>query len=203
MLKWLMERFGWLSDWKPPLDRVNMEAERLLLDEKRLKVDSELEELLPKEAAIIQDGAAATSVAVKHKLASDLIRLRRTLRRLQTLSGVYAKQSGVLEVSLSNLMLKEEGRAIDLPTPEQMTADASEAEQIMADLDVRADLARSIEVGSTSPLDEEEQAAILEEFRAAAGERAATATPERTPDIHDPEPYMDKKPEKGRTLERV
>lgn len=198
MLKWLISKFSWLSEWKPPFNRVNMEAQRIRLEDKQLKVDAELEELAPKEKQLIDDGAATKSVAVQKQLASKLIRLRREMRRLSTLSGMYTKQMQVLESQVHNQILKEEGLEVDLPTADEMTQTAADAEHVIAELDVKADLARQIEVHTTGLLAEEEEAAVLEEFRQLAGEKG-TATDEQIPNI-DPNP-CEEKPVKGRVLE--
>ena len=53
---------------------------------------------------------------------------------------------------------------MELPKAEDLTREAAQAERMMAGLGANADLARSIEVGATTPMMADEVDAILAEF---------------------------------------
>ncbi len=174
-------------------------AQRVQLEQRRQEVDQRLSALEAEERQALQQGAAATTDAERKQLAARLMRTRRELRRVRAQANLYTQQIDVLGTHIHHLTLAEHGRRIELPKAEELTRQAAEAEQLMAELAANADLAASIEVGATSPLMAEEEAAILEEFRQAAAARtpapAAQAAPGDSPPAKEPAPPA---AEKGR-----
>jgi len=152
-------------------------AQRIALEQQREQVDGQLRRLEAEEAEALAKGAAAASQAEKRQIAGRLIRVRRDLRRVRAQVQVYSQQIDILGTHIHNLTLAEQGRRIELPSPEELTRQAAEAEQVIKELAASADLASSIEAAATSPLQAEEEAAILAEFDQIAS-RAAAATPQ-------------------------
>ena len=174
--------FRKLLRMKPTVaERVRaMTAQRVQLEQQRHEIDQRLHALEEEEKSIVDKGAAAKSDAERKQLASKLVRTRRDLRRVRAQADIFTQQIDVLGTHIHHLTLEEQGKRIALPSAEELTAEAAQAETMMADLAVKADLAAGIEVGAQSPLMQEEEAAILEEFKQAAAERAAPAAESAT-----------------------
>jgi hypothetical protein len=164
-------------------------AQRVQLEQQRHEVDQRLTALESEERDALERGAAAKSDAERKQLAGKLMRTRRDLRRVRAQANVYTQQIDILGTHIHHLTLAEQGKRIELPRAEELTREAAEAEQMMAELAANADLAAGIEVGAQSPLMQEEEAAIMEEFKQAAaqstsqaGQKAATPpVGEKTP----------------------
>jgi hypothetical protein len=153
-------------------------AQRVTLEQQRHEVDQRLTALESEERDAVGLGAAAKSDAERKQLAGKLMRVRRDLRRVRAQANVYTQQIDILGTHIHHLTLAEQGKRVELPQAEELTQEAAQAEQMMAELAANADLAAGIEVGAQSPLMQEEEAAILEEFKQAAEERSASAAAE-------------------------
>ncbi len=148
-------------------------AQRVKLEQQRHEVDQRVAALEQEEREVVERGAAAKSDAERKQLAGKLMRVRRDLRRVRAQADIFTQQIDVLGTHIHHLTLAEQGKRIELPSAEELSQEAAHAEGMMADLAARADLAHSIEVGAQSPMLEEEEAAIFEEFKQAAAERSA------------------------------
>ncbi len=148
-------------------------AQRVRLEQERHQVDERLAVLEGEERELVERGAAARTDVERKQLAARLMRTRRDLRRLRAHASVFTQQIDILGTHIHHLTLAEQGKRVELPKAEELTRQAAEAERVMADLAASADLATNIEVGATSPLMQEEEAAILEEFRQAARQVAS------------------------------
>lgn len=160
-------------------------AQRVRLEQERHELDQRLTTLETEERETVERGAAARTDVERKQLAGRLVRTRRDLRRLRAQANVFTQQIDILGTHIHHLTLAEQGKRVELPKAQELTRQAAEAEQMMAELAANADLATGIEVGATTPLMQEEEAAILEEFKQAAQEAApptAAAEPSsRTP----------------------
>ncbi len=182
-----------------------MTAQRVRLEQQRHEVDQRLNALEANEREALERGATAKTVAERKQLAGRLMRTRRELRRVRAQANVHTQQIDILGTHIHHLALEEQGKRIDLPDAEELTREAAEAEQMMAQLSANADLAAGIEVGAQSPLMAEEEAAILAEFEQAVeptekAERAEPAAPESArAEETPPPPEKDKsaRPELG------
>jgi len=148
-------------------------AQRVQLEQQRHEVDQRMTGLETEERECVEKGAAAKTDVERKQLAGKLMRVRRDLRRVRAQANVYTQQIDILGTHIHHLTLAEQGKRIELPKAEELTREAAEAEGMMAELAANADLANSIEVGAQTPLMAEEEAAILEEFKQAAGQQAA------------------------------
>lgn len=155
-------------------------AQRVRLEQQRHEVDQRLTALESEERESVEQGAAAKSDAERKQLAGRLMRVRRDLRRVRAQANVYTQQIDILGTHIHHLTLAEEGKRVELPRAEELTQQAAEAEQMMAELAANADLAAGIEVGAQSPLMAEEEAAIMEEFKQVAAQ-SASATAQKAP----------------------
>lgn len=148
-------------------------AQRVQLEQQRHEVDQRMTALEAEERAAVESGAAAKTDAERKQLAGKLVRTRRELRRVRAQANVFTQQIDILGTHIHHMTLAEQGKRIELPRAEELTKEAAEAEQMMAELAANADLAAGIEVGAQSPLMAEEEAAIMEEFKQAAATPAA------------------------------
>ena len=156
-------------------------AQRVQLEQQRHEVDQRVAALETEEREAVDKGAAAKSDAERRQLAGKLARTRRDLRRVRAQANVYSQQIDILGTHLHHLTLAEQGKRIELPKADELTKEAAEAEQMMADLAANADLAAGIEVGAQSPLMAEEEAAIMEEFKQVAAEQTASQAGQKVP----------------------
>lgn len=184
----------------------HMTAQRVRLEQQRHEVDQRVDALEKDERALYERGRAATSEFERKQAAGKLMRTRRDLRRLHSQANIFTQQIDILGTHIHHLTLQEQGRRIELPDSELLAATAAEAEQITSELAANADLAASIEVGATSPMMAEEEAAILAEFEQAAEKRPAAeesprraeVPPEAAPAERPPAPpQKEKRPELG------
>lgn len=140
-------------------------AQRVRLEHQRHEVDRHVIALESEEQAALEQARSATSDAQRRQIAARLIRLRRELGRVRAQANIFTQQIEVLGTHIHHLTLAEQGRRMELPSAEELTRDAAQAEQILATLSANADLARSIEVSGESPMMAEEELAVLEELR--------------------------------------
>ena len=166
----LWSRIRKLLRLKPtPAERVRLlTVQRTRLEQQRRELDTRLEKLEAGERAAVEQGAAAKTDVERKQLAGKLMRARRELRRVRAQANVLTQQIEIIGTHIHHQTLTEQGKRVTLPKAEELTQQAAEAEQVMAELAANADLAASIEVGAESALMAEEEAAIFEEFKQAA-----------------------------------
>ncbi len=155
-------------------------TQRVQLEQQRHEVDQRLTALETEEREAVEKGMAAKTDVERKQLAGRLMRVRRDLRRTRAQANLFTQQIDILGTHIHHLTLAEQGKRVALPKAEELTREAAEAEQMMRELSANADLAAGIEVGAQSPLMAEEEAAILEEFKQAAVQQAASAVGVKT-----------------------
>ncbi|MGA3068079.1 MAG: hypothetical protein ABSF29_14640 [Tepidisphaeraceae bacterium] len=121
----------------------------------------------------------------RRRITSQLLQLRKDVARRQQLLSVLNQQVNVINTHLHSLELQKHGEYAQLPTPEEIAADASKAEEILAQLEADSELAQSVTAGVNNSLWSEEQA-LYEEL---VGEEKAPAKSE------EEEPEMTQLPE--------
>ncbi len=164
----------WLGLKPTAAERVReLQAQSVRLQQQRSEVDQKVGALQAAELQAIERGKAAGSDAEKRQIAGSLLRLRTELKRHQTQSAMFTQQIDVIGTHIHHLTLTEQGKRLSLPKAEDLTAEAAQAERVMAELGANADLARSIEVGATTPMMADEVDAILAEFAAAPAAEAS------------------------------
>jgi hypothetical protein len=175
----LWSRIRKLLRLKPtPAERVRqLTAQRVRLEQQRHELDQRLDGLETQEREAVEQGAAAKTDVERKQLAGKLMRTRRELRRVRAQTNMLTQQIDIIGTHIHHQTLAEQGKRVTLPSAEDLTREAAEAEQLMSELSANADLAAGIEVGAESPLMAEEEAAILEEFKQAAGPEPASAAP--------------------------
>jgi hypothetical protein len=147
-------------------------AQRVKLEQQRHEIDRRVDALEAEEVHCVKQGAAATTAVEKKQLAAKMIRLRRDLGRQKAQAGMLTKQIDILGTHVHHMTLTERGKRMELPKAEELTQEAAQAEQMMAELTVNAELATGIELRGESAGTSDEEAAIMAEFEAAASAAA-------------------------------
>ena len=154
----------------------DLTAKRVKLEAQRYEIDQRVDSIEAEEVKAVKAGAAAKTVVEKKQLAGKLVRLRRELGRHRAQAGVLTKQIDILGTHIHHKTLAERGKRVALPKAEELTAEAAQAEQVMAELDANAELAAGIEVTAEAVGTSEEEEAIMAEFEAAAAAEAGPVT---------------------------
>ena len=161
----------------------DLTTKRVQIEQQRAEVDGKIDTLEADERDLLERGAAATSDAVRKQVAGKLMRTRRELSRNRAQAQMFTQQIDVIGTHIHHLTLAEQGKRLELPSAEDLTQEAAQAEQVMAETAANAELAASIEVTGETPMMEEEEAAIFAEFQQMA------STPEPAPsDAESAEP---------------
>ena len=156
-------------------------AQRVQLEQQRHEVDQRVTALEAEERGAVEQGAVAKTDVERKQLAGRLVRVRRDLRRVRAQANIFTQQIDILGTHIHHLTLAEQGKRVSLPSSEELTQQAAQAEQMIKELAVNADLAAGIEVGAQTPLMAEEEAAIFEEFKQAAAQQVAASSAGKTP----------------------
>lgn len=164
----------WLRLKPTVAERVRqLTAKRVAAEQQRHETDQKVETLETDEREALQQGAAAKSKAERQQVANRLVRVRRELRRQRSQATVYTQQIDILGTHIHNLTMAEQGRRMELPKADELTAQAADAEQVVSELAANAELAAGIEVDAQTPAMEDEQDAILAEFAEMAEQQAS------------------------------
>lgn len=166
-------------------EKINELAERRAkLAERRDRLYEDIGQLETKEAALLEQGRTATSQVVKRRLAAQMHQLRKDIVRQNTTANMLSKQVDIISTDIHNLTLIQQGNVAKLPTTEELTENAVQAEEILESLQSNADLVSSLETGIAGVSMSEDEMAIMKEFDApqVAPPTAATskAPPMRT-----------------------
>jgi hypothetical protein len=126
-----------------------------------------------REAALREEFKSAAGDLTKRRVTGQLLQLRKDIERRQQLLQVLNQQVNVVSTHLHNLELVQQGKSAKLPDHEEVAADATRAEEMLADLDVLAEQAGSVGSIASGGMSEEEQALYAELEADAAGGGAA------------------------------
>ncbi|MCA9242576.1 MAG: hypothetical protein KDA32_01375 [Phycisphaerales bacterium] len=194
-----------LLGFKPTVaERVrDLSAQRVRIEQQRVEYDSKIDRLEADERGALEQGAAAKSTAEKKQVAGRLMRLRRELQRHRAQAQLLTRQIDVIGTHIHHLTLKEQGRRLELPTSEELTREAAEAEQIMTEISANAELAGSIEVTGETLGMADEEAAIFAEFDEIAEGAPAAKKQAEARDAAPPEQIIERAGEaiSGRSAE--
>ena len=161
----------------------DLTAQRVRLEQQRHDIDRRVNSLEAEEVECVKKGAASKTAVEKRQLAGKLARLRRELGRHKGQAGMLSKQIDILGTHVHHITLTERGKQIELPSSEELTQQAAQAEQMVTELSANAELAAGIEISGVSEGLSDEEEAILAEFEAAGDESTkSTAPPEAAAD---------------------
>jgi hypothetical protein len=156
---------------KQKVERLTRTRESLLQQRETLQTD--LGSLLRHDEMLVERGKSAASSAVKKSVASELVQLRRDIKRQQGMVNVVSQQINIVGAELHNMAVMAQAKVVPLPNSEELAVHAAEAQVGLEELQASSELASTIEVGADMPTSEEEEA-ILREFEQVAESQSAT-----------------------------
>ncbi len=180
-----------LAEWiKSLFSKEGEEAKKInVLSERRAALSGRLDrmyediaQLEKKEQQLHQEGKATTSKVSKRRIAGQVMRLRKDISRCNTSAAMVSKQINIIGTHIHNLELARTGSVAQLPSSEELTEAAVNAEEILEQLTVGDDLVTGLDVGLAESAMSEEEEAILAEFEAAEPQAAPPQAREKTPE---------------------
>lgn len=163
--------------------KVNELSERRArLSLKLDKMYEEIGKLEKKEGQLLDEGKAAASKVTKRRLAGQIAQMRKNISRCNTSAAILGKQINVISTHIHNLELAQAGSVAELPTSEELTEAAVNAEEILEQLGASDALVSSLEVGMAESTMSEDEADILKELEAGPAEKKGETAPDRAAD---------------------
>lgn len=152
--------------------REGDEAEKInLLSERRAKLAARKDRLYEdisgleaKESDLLGQGRQTKSAVVRRRLAAQLDQLRKDLGRHNTTANMLNKQIDIISTDIHNLTLIRQGNMARLPSTEELTENAVQAEEMLETLSVDAELVSNLDTGLSETAMSENELAILKEF---------------------------------------
>jgi len=177
------------------------EDQRVLLIQRRTKMEEDIRRLEMKETQLLYDGKNSTSALQKRRFAAQIAQLRKDINRHRQSVALLNKQIDIAATDLHNKAIIETAKAAQLPTTEELTDHAVQAEQMLETLSADADMVSSFETVDMPISDEE--AAIMAEFDA-ANEAEVEADPDEVDEenLECESLYTDKFPQNREAYER-
>lgn len=167
------ERSMSLADWIRSL--FSKEGEELkkinVLSEKRASLSTRLDRMYEdigalekKESKLMDEGKAANSTVTKRRIAAQVARMRKDITRFNTSASILSKQINVISTHIHNLELAQTGSLASLPSTDELTEAAVNAEEILEQLGASDDLVSSLEVSMADTAMSDDEADILGEL---------------------------------------
>ena len=148
--------------------KINVLSERRAkLSARKDRLYEEIGKLETREADLLDQGRHATSAIVKRRLAGQLDQVRKDIGRQNAITSMLNKQIDVLSTDIHNLTLIQQGKLAELPSSEELTENAVQAEEMLETLNADVDLVSGLETGIAESAMSESELAILQEFEQA------------------------------------
>jgi len=180
-----------LAEWiKSLFSKEGNEAKKInVLSERRAALSGRLDrmyediaELEKKEEELHKEGKATSSKVSKRRIAAQISRQRKDISRSNTSAAILSKQINVISTHIHNLGLAQTGSVAQLPSSEELTEAAVNAEEILEQLAVSDDLVSSLEVTMAETAMSDDEAAILAELEGDEAEAAPQKDRKKTAD---------------------
>lgn len=163
-------------------EKTNLLAERrAALALRRDRIYEDIGKLEKKEAALFDEGKAASSHVPRRRIAAQLAQLRKDIARHNTSAAMLNQQINIISTDIHNLTLIQQGKLASLPDSAELTENAVRAEEMLETLKADADLVGSLESGIEATIASDEEQAILREFEQADQPEPATEQPIAAP----------------------
>ncbi|MFQ5430057.1 MAG: hypothetical protein ACE5E1_07075 [Phycisphaerae bacterium] len=193
-----------LAEWiKSLFSKEGEEAKKInVLSERRASLASRLDRLYEdiaklekKEAQLLDEGKKTTSKVSKRRIAAQISRLRKDIGRYNTSAAMSSKQINIISTHIHNLELAQTGSIAKLPSSDELTEAAVNAEEILEQLNASDDLVSSLDVGMAESAMSDDEAEIFRELEGTAPDQASTKE-QREPGGSEAAPET---PESGRS----
>lgn len=177
IIAWIKDLFSREGDERKKINLLR--ARRASLSGKLDELRQNSEQLEKKEQGLTERGRAASSQVAKRGLAGEILRVRQEISRCNTTAAIFNKQINIISTHIHNLELARTGSAVQIPSSEELTEAAVNAEEIIEELAASDQLVSGLEVSMAGSTMSEEEAAILAELQGDAGKSAAKAGGEK------------------------
>ena len=150
---------------------------RAKLDQRRQRVYEDVTHLELREQQMIEHGKQATTQSMKVRYASQIKSVRDDLKRSHAMAKMLGQQIDVINTDIHNLTLIQEGKSAQLPTTEQLTQHAVEAEEMLEQLAANTEIASGLGAGAGTEVEltSDEERAILAELDGPSASTEETA----------------------------
>ena len=101
----------------------------------------------------------------KRRMAAQISRMRKDISRCNTSAAMLSKQINIISTHIHNLELARTGSVAQMPTSEELTEAAVNAEEIIEQLAASDDLVSGLEVSMAESAMSDEEAEILAELQ--------------------------------------
>lgn len=159
--------------------KINVLSERrAALSDRLNRMYDDIGKLEKKEGQLVEEGKSASSGVVKRRLATQIAHMRKDIQRCNTSAALLSKQINVISTHIHNLQLAQAGSVASLPSSEELTEAAVNAEEMLEQLAASDDLVSGLDVSMAQTAMSEEEQEILKELE---GEKAPANTVEERP----------------------
>lgn len=182
-----------LAEWiKGLFSRSGEEAKKInVLSERRAALSARLDRLYEdiaklekKEKQLLDEGKAATAAVSKRRVAGQVARMRKDISRCNTSATILSKQINIISTHIHNLELAQTGSLAKLPSSEELTEAAVNAEEILEQLTASDELVSGLDVTMAEASMSSEEADIMKELEGL--EAAAEIPAEKLPQVDSP-----------------
>ncbi|QDV92172.1 hypothetical protein RAS2_32860 [Phycisphaerae bacterium RAS2] len=184
LAEWIKSLFSREGD---EAKKINVLAERRAALSGRLdRMYDDIARLEKREADMVEEGRKQTSQVAKRRLASQIAHLRKDISRCNTSASILSKQINIISTHIHNLELARTGTAAEMPTSEELTEAAVNAEEMLEQLSANDELVTGLEVGLAETSISEDEAAILKELEGDAATTKSTNVSSKSADAAPP-----------------
>lgn len=146
--------------------KINVLSERRASLSARVdRMYDDIGKLEKKEEQLTTEGKNATSMVVKRRIAGQIARMRADIQRHNTSAALLSKQINIISTHIHNLELAQTGSIAQMPSGEELTEAAVNAEEMLEQLAASDDLVSSLEVSMAETAISQEEADILKELQ--------------------------------------
>ena len=165
-----MSLAGWI---KSLFSKEGEEAKKInVLSERRAALSGRLDRMYEdisklenREEQLREEGKASSSMIAKRRMAAQISRMRKDISRCNTSAAMLSKQINIISTHIHNLELARTGSVAQMPTSEELTEAAVNAEEIIEQLAASDDLVSGLEVSMAESAMSDEEAEILAELQ--------------------------------------
>lgn len=184
LAEWIKSLFSREGD---EAKKINVLAERRAALSGRLdRMYDDIARLEKREADMVEEGKKQSSQVAKRRLASQIAHLRKDISRCNTSASILSKQINIISTHIHNLELARTGTAAEMPTSEELTEAAVNAEEMLEQLSANDELVSGLEVGLAETSISEDEAAILKELEGDAAVARSTNASSTSADAAPP-----------------
>ncbi|OWY71597.1 hypothetical protein B7486_07890 [cyanobacterium TDX16] len=194
MFEWVRSLFSSEGD---EAKKINLLSERrAALSDRLNRMYDDIGKLEKKETQLVDEGKTATSNVVKRRIAAQISHMRKDISRCNTSAALLSKQINIISTHIHNLQLAQTGSIAQLPSSEELTEAAVNAEEMLEQLTASDDLVSSLEVNMAQSAMSDDEAAILKELEGGDEEKAP---PEKAPAVGESQTAKTQAPSRERS----